>query len=131
MRKLPGAGVAAILFTIVTIGSAPAMAAPRLIAVSPADGAVATQVRTLSIGFSEPVLDTVSRIDLVMTAMPGMASHAPMVVTGFQTRLTEDGKTLIVTLPRALPAGTYSLGWRVGGAADGAPVEGQTRFSVR
>ena len=127
MRKAVFPLLAAILFA----NGGVALADARLMTAKPADGATATNVRALSLSFSEPVVDKASGIDLVMTSMPGMAGHQPMKVSGFQTVLSADGRVLSVALPRALPAGTYSLGWHVVAANGGAKSEGKTVFSVR
>ncbi|CAN5298644.1 hypothetical protein BH10PSE13_BH10PSE13_23970 [soil metagenome] len=116
--------------TALASGSA-AFADARLVAARPADGSITSNVHVLSLSFSEPVVDKQSGIDLEMTAMPGMASHAPMKVSGFATMLAADGRTVNITLPRALPAGSYSLHWRMVTAQGGVRSEGQTRFSVR
>ncbi|MET0238531.1 MAG: copper resistance protein CopC, partial [Sphingobium sp.] len=41
-----------------------------------------------------------------------------------------DGKTLTVTLPRALPVGTYKLDWHAV-TADTHRIEGSYAFSVK
>ena len=63
-----------------------------------------------------------------MTGMPGMANHKPMPVKGFATKVT--GKTMTVTLPRALPTGSYDLKWHVV-AADQHRIEGSYSFKVK
>lgn len=117
-------------FAALAMLAAPAMAHPRLLAANPADGATASGVTQASLGFSEPLVAALSGIDLAMTGMPGMAHHAPAKITGFSTAVAADGKTLVATFPRALPAGTYRLDWHAV-AADTHRVTGSLTFTVR
>lgn len=105
-----------------------AQAHPRLLSASPADKATVSKPTRLSLTFSETLVGPLTGVELVMTGMPGMASHQPMPITGFQTAVND--KTVVVTLPRALPAGSYVLRWHAV-AADQHRVEGSYAFSVR
>lgn len=78
-----------------------ALAHVALVEASPAAQSEASDVRTLSLGFSGPLVDTLSGLDLAMTGMP-----------------------------RALPAGTYHVAWHVVGA-DTHRVEGGFDFTVK
>lgn len=109
---------------------APAQARPDLVAAIPAAQATVTAPRQITLIFSEAVAVPPSSVALVMTAMPGMAHHDPMKVTGFATRLSDDSKTLQATLPRALPAGTYRLSWQAG-SAGGEMADGAYSFTVK
>src|SRR3546814_18835969 len=71
-----------------------------------------------------------SGLDLVMTGMPGMASHAPMKIAGFKTSVSQDGKSLVAALPRPLPAGTYDAHWHVV-STDTHRVAGPLTFTDR
>lgn len=117
--------------------AAPALAASpvafahaKLVSSSPAADAKASNVKTLSLTFSETLVEKLSGVDLVMTGMPGMANHAPMKVSGFKSALDADGKTLTLSLPRPLHAGTYSLTWHAV-TADTHRIEGNYAFSVK
>ena len=105
-----------------------ALAHPRLLSSSPAANATVAQPTRLTLSFSENLLVPLSGIDLTMTGMPGMADHAPMPIKGFKTAV--DGKTMSVTLPRALPTGSYDLDWHVVGA-DHHKIAGKYSFSVK
>lgn len=105
-----------------------AQAQPRLLSATPADKATVSKPTRLSLTFSEPLVAPLTGIDLVMTAMPGMAGHEPMPITGFQTTVSD--RTVLATLPRALPAGTYLLRWHAAGA-DRQRGEGSYSFVVR
>ncbi len=105
-----------------------ALAHPKLVSSSPAANTAVAKPTTLTLTFSENLVGPLSGIELVMTGMPGMADHAPMPIKGFKTEAK--GKVLTVTLPRALPAGSYNLKWHAV-AADQHRIEGQYAFTVR
>lgn len=107
-----------------------AMAHAKLLSTSPAANATVAKPTKLTLTFSEKLLAPLSGIDLTMTGMPGMADHAPMPIKGFRTAVDRDGKTLVVTLPRALPAGSYDLNWHIVGA-DQHKIAGKYSFSVK
>lgn len=126
MRHLAVSALAALFLA----ASPAAFAHAKLVSSSPAADAKVSAVKTLSLTFSETVVEKLSGVDLVMTGMPGMANHAPMKVSGFKSALNADGKTLTLTLPRALPVGTYSLTWHAV-TADTHRIEGKFAFSVK
>ena len=107
-----------------------AMAHPKLLASTPGANATVAKPTKLTLSFSEKLLAPLSGVDLTMTGMPGMANHAPMPIKGFKTSVEGDGKTLVVTLPRALPAGSYDLDWHIVGA-DQHKIAGKYSFSVK
>lgn len=105
-----------------------AFAHPKLLSSNPAANTAVAKPTKLTLTFSETLVAPLSGIELVMTGMPGMANHAPMPIKGFATAVT--GKVLTVTLPRALPAGSYQLKWHAV-AGDQHRIEGQYAFTVR
>ncbi len=105
-----------------------AQAHPKLVSATPAAEATVPKPTELKLTFSEALVGPLSGIDLAMTGMPGMANHAPMPIKGFKT--VAQGKTLIVTLPRPLPSGSYQLKWHAV-AADQHRIEGTFAFNVR
>lgn len=105
-----------------------AVAHPKLVSASPAANTAVAKPTKLTLTFSENLVGPLSGIELVMTGMPGMANHAPMPIKGFKSEAK--GKVLTVTLPRALPAGTYNLKWHAV-AGDQHRIEGQYAFTVR
>lgn len=107
-----------------------AMAHPKLLSSTPAADATVAKPAKLTLTFSEKLLAPLSGIDLTMTGMPGMANHAPMPIKGFKTTVEGDGKTMTVTLPRALPSGSYDLNWHIVGA-DQHKMAGKFSFSVK
>ncbi|QXQ05995.1 copper resistance protein CopC [Sphingosinicellaceae bacterium] len=122
-----------LVAALVAVGlwaSAPALAGSTLVSAVPPAGATAANVRSLTLNFSDRVIDTVSGVEMVMTAMPGMASHQPMKIAGFKTALSADGKALAIALPRALPAGTYKVTWHAV-SSDNQSAEGSYSFSAK
>jgi copper resistance protein C len=107
-----------------------ALAHSKLVSSSPAANATVAKPTKLTLTFSEKFLAPMSGVELVMTGMPGMADHPPMPIKGFKTALAPDGKTMVVTLPRALPAGDYDLKWHIVGA-DQHEMEGGYSFKVK
>lgn len=105
-----------------------ALAHPKLLSSNPAANTAVAKPTKLTLTFSETLVAPLSGIELVMTGMPGMANHAPMPIKGFATAVS--GKVLTVTLPRALPAGSYQLKWHAV-AGDQHRIEGQYAFAVR
>lgn len=110
--------------------AAPALAHPKIVSATPAEGASANKVTQVSITFSEPLLAAMSGVDVVMTGMPGMDHHEPMKMTGVKSSLAPDGVTLVAKLPRALPAGNYDANWHVV-SKDTHRVSGKLSFSVK
>ncbi|MET0366049.1 MAG: copper homeostasis periplasmic binding protein CopC [Sphingobium sp.] len=129
MRHLPSVATSA-LAALALMGSSAAFAHAKLVGSSPAADAKASNVKTLSLTFSEGLVEKLSGVEIVMTGMPGMSNHAPMKVAGFKTALGADGKTMTVTLPRALPVGSYELKYHVV-TADTHRIEGGYSFSVK
>ena len=105
-----------------------ASAHSKLVSSSPAANATVAKPTKLTLTFSETFLAPMSGVELTMTGMPGMADHPPMPIKGFKTAAA--GKTMTVTLPRALPAGSYDLKWHVVGA-DQHKMEGTYSFNVK
>ncbi|MBO9379341.1 copper homeostasis periplasmic binding protein CopC [Sphingomonas histidinilytica] len=118
------------LAAVALFSSGAALAHAKLVAAVPAADTAASNVRTVTLVFSEAPVAKLSGVEIVMTAMPGMAKHAPMPVKGLKTALGGDGKTLVVTLPRTLPAGSYNLSWHVV-TGDTHRSEGAYAFSVK
>ncbi|MCP3731498.1 copper homeostasis periplasmic binding protein CopC [Sphingomonas sp. MG17] len=100
----------------------------KLVSSTPAANATVAKPTKLTLTFSEAFMGPLSGVDLTMTGMPGMADHAPMPIKGFKTSVA--GKTMTLTLPRALPAGTYLLKWHIVGA-DQHKMEGSYTFKVK
>lgn len=115
-------------FSAAMLLPAAALAHPKLLSTSPAADATVSKPTKLVLTFSEDLVGPLSGIELTMTGMPGMSNHQPMPIKGFTS--TVDGKMLTVSLPRALPAGTYQLKWHAV-ASDQHRVEGSYSFTAR
>ena len=119
-----------IVMASVALCAAPAMAHPRLVAASPAADAAAARTGSVRLTFSERLTPGSSTATLVMTGMPGMASHPDMKMPGVTTAISPDGKVLVITSARPLPAGTSRVDWVVAGA-DAHRIAGRHAFSIR
>lgn len=102
----------------------------RLVASSPAANAAVAPTRTISITFNEKAMPSFSGADIVMTGMPGMASHSPMRITGLKTAWSADGRTMTMTAGRPFPKGTYQVAWHAAGA-DTHRMTGKFDFAVK
>jgi len=107
---------------------ASAQSRPTLVASQPVQGGVVTSPVSMDLTLSEPVPAGALTVALVMTAMPGMPSHKPMVIRGFGIEAQDEHVTL--RFPRPLPAGTYRLTWQVAGEPSGPPGDALT-FRVK
>ena len=110
--------------------AAGAQAHTRLVSSTPSANAIVTKPSRVVLTFNERVVANFTGATLVMTSMPGMANHQPMPITGFTSAMSADGKTLTLTMRRALAAGTYQLRWHTAGA-DTHRMEGTLSFTVR
>lgn len=128
MSRLRLAITAPVLAALAFAGSA--QAHTRLVSSSPAANATVAKPGRLVLTFNERVVANFTGATLVMTSMPGMASHQPMPITGFTSAMSANGKTLTLTMRRALSAGTYQLRWHAAGA-DTHRMEGTLSFTVR
>lgn len=110
--------------------AAPAFAHPRLVSAEPAQGATAGKVDRITLNFSEPLIAALSGIDVMMTGMPGMEHHPAMKMSGVRTSVGPDGKTLVASLARPLPAGSYEADWHAV-STDTHRVAGKITFDVK
>jgi len=120
--------IASLAMAAALIAPASAFAHPKLVSATPAQESTVSKPTKLTLAFSEELVAPLTGIELTMTGMPGMASHKPMPVKGFETKIS--GKTMTIVLPRALPAGSYDLKWHAV-AADQHRIEGGYSFNVR
>lgn len=113
--------------------AAPALAHPQLVAATPAQSASVNHVDRIVLTFSEPLVAAFSGFDVVMTAMPGMAhghQHQPMKVSGLIVKIGPDGRSLVGTLARRLPQGSYDVNWRAV-STDTHRITGKISFTVQ
>lgn len=116
---------AAVAFSV-----SPAMAHPKLVTATPAANAPAAKTDTVRLVFSERLTPKLSTATLVMTGMSGMANHPDMKMPGVTTAISADGKALVLSSAKPLPAGTYRVDWAVVGA-DTHRITGKHAFSIR
>ena len=128
MSKFRLAFAAPVLVALAFAGVA--QAHTRLVSSSPAANATVAKPGRVVLTFNERVVANFTGATLAMTSMPGMASHQPMAITGFTSAMSADGKTLTLTMRRALSAGTYQLRWHAAGA-DTHRMEGTFTFTVK
>lgn len=100
----------------------------ELAASTPAAGTEAKAPKVVTLTFSQPVDPSTAAASIVMTAMPGVPNHGEMVIRNFTPSWSDDGRTLTLTLRKALPAGTYEVRWQA--AADGHAMTGTLGFTV-
>lgn len=109
----------------------PATAHTHVASSTPAAASTVSNVRTVLITFSEAFMPALSGLEIVMTGMPGMTgSHPAMKIAGVKVASSADRKTLVATLARPLPAGTYDVNWHAVGA-DTHRMTGKVSFTVR
>jgi len=120
---------APIVAAALLVAPVAAYAHPKLVSATPAPNAVSARTTQLQLVFSERLVAQFSGADLVMTEMPGMKMNVPMKMPA-KTTLGTDGKTLVVTLPKALSIGSYTLSYHVV-STDTHRVEGSYSFKVK
>ncbi len=106
----------------------PAIADPVLVSADPAADATVARTTRVRLIFSEPVVARSSGAQIAMTAMPGMASHAPMKMAA-KASVGPDGKSLVLTFARPLVKGSYRVDWHVA-TADTHRVTGSYSFTI-
>lgn len=93
------------------------LAHAKLTASSPAANATVTKAKAKSIKltFSEKLMPSTVKTELLMTGMPGMKNHAPMKIA-FSSMMGKDGKSMMLMPKKALVPGTYKVTWSAAGA---------------
>lgn len=109
---------------------AAAIAHPKLITASPAANATVARTATVKLTFSERLMPKLSTATLIMTGMPGMANHPDMKMAGVTSAIAADGKSIVLTSAKPLPAGAYRADWVVVGP-DTHRIKGAHSFSVK
>ncbi|MDF2381797.1 copper homeostasis periplasmic binding protein CopC [Nostoc ellipsosporum NOK] len=120
---------ASVLAAAALVAPLPAFAHPKLVSATPAPNATTAATARLQLVFSERLVAQFSGADVVMTEMPGMKMHGAMKMP-VKASLAEDGKTLVLTLAKPLPKGSYRVDWRVV-SADTHRVQGNYSFKVQ
>ena len=111
------------------VAPAAALAHAKVVASTPAQGSTVAKPRVVTLTFSEALLPPTAAASIVMTAMPGMANHSPMVIRNFKTAWSNGNRTMTLTLRQPLRTGTYEARWQAAGA-DGHRMNGAVTFVV-
>ena len=109
---------------------AAAFAHPKLVAATPAANESVARTTSVKLTFSERLMPKLSTASLIMTGMSGMANHPDMKMTGITSAIAADGKSIVLTSAKPLPAGSYRADWVIVGA-DTHRITGKHSFSVR
>jgi|TARA_R110001606_G_scaffold176654_3_gene323197 methionine-rich copper-binding protein CopC len=104
-----GAYVIAIAVTSIPLTS---QAHTRITASTPAEGAAVSKPKTVTMSFSEALHPPNVAASIVMSAMPDMKNHQPMVIRNFTSAWSNGNKTLTLNLRKPLQAGTYEVRWQ-------------------
>ena len=122
---LPAATAALALLLAPTAASAHA----KLVGSTPAANATVSKVTSVGLRFNEKVIASTVKVELVMTGMPGMASHAPMKIA-VTPMMGKDGTSMTLSLKRALVPGSYKVKWTAAGA-DAHRMGSEFSFTVK
>lgn len=102
-----------------------ALAHPKMVAATPAAGAPAKSAQRIVLTFSEKLTPRVSGATLVLVGSGGTETR----VAGLESRIGEDGKSLVLVPARKLRAGAYRVDWHVVGA-DTHRITGKHTFRI-
>ncbi|MGU3431919.1 copper resistance CopC family protein [Actinomycetes bacterium M1A6_2h] len=109
-----------LIVAMLVLGASPAAAHTRLVASDPvADAVLDAAPTTVRLTFSEALSASFATVSVVG---PDGAQYA-------QPNTTVDGSDAVASTTDAMPAGAYTIGYRVT-SADGHPVTGTTSFSL-
>jgi hypothetical protein len=115
MIKLALSPLAAITAAALALSPTMALAHAKLVASTPAANSKVAKVASIQLKFSEKLIASTVRAELVMTAMPGMTDHPPMKIA-IASAMGKDGKSMTLTPKRVLVPGTYKVKWSAAGA---------------
>ena len=118
-----------LLAAAAVVASSVAFAHPKLVASTPADKAQGAAPAKIELSFSEKLVPEFCAANLLMTDMPGMATHNPMKIA-FALTPGSDGKTMVITPSQPLQPGTYRVEWRAV-STDTHPMTGNVTFAVK
>jgi copper resistance protein C len=121
--KFKLAGV--IIGTLATLAApAAALAHPKLVAAMPAANTKTARTKIVKLTFTERLMPKLSTATLIM------ANHPDMKMTGVTSKVTPDGKSIVLTSAKPLPPGSYRADWVIVGA-DTHRIKGSHSFSIR
>jgi hypothetical protein len=106
------------------------LAHAKVVASSPAEGALVKGPKVVSLSFSHEMVPAGASVEIVMTAMPGMPNHGDMPIRNFTAAWSEGNRKVTLTLRQPLRTGTYDVRWQAAGA-DGHKMSGKVTFDVK
>ena len=112
-----------------TLAATPLFAHPSLVTAKPAANATVAPTNKIDLVFDEKIMPANTRMQLMMTSMPGMAGHAPMKMP-MSVMMGKDGKSVMVMMKKPLTTGGYELRWMASGD-DKEVVSGKYAFQVK
>lgn len=118
-----------LLAAAAALAASPAAAHPKLVSSTPAANASVAPTAKVELVFSERLVGNLSKAQVVMTGMPGMAKHAPMPIQG-KSAVSADGKAITVIFARPLATGSYRVTYQVV-SADTHKIQGSIDFRIR
>lgn len=121
LRRLPALLALALLPVLLVIGTAaPALAHDHLVSSDPEDGAqLEASPEAITLTFSADVMDVSPVVRIVDAQEQTVLEETPTI----------EGTAATLTLEEPLPAGDYTVQWRVV-SSDGHPIEGTFAISV-
>ena len=125
--KLGSTFAAFALLAAPLVAPTAALAHTKVVSSTPAEGSAVARPRVVALTFSEALLPPTAAASIVMTAMPGMANHSPMIIRNFTSGWSNSNRTMTLTLRQPLRAGTYEVRWQAAGA-DGHRMKGVVNF---
>lgn len=112
-----------------TFAATPLLAHPSLVTAKPSANSTVAPTNRIDLVFNEKIMPANTRMQLMMTSMPGMANHAPMKMP-ISVMMGEDGKSVMVMIKKPLTSGGYELRWMASGD-DNEVVSGKYAFKVK
>lgn len=107
----------------------PLLAHPSLVTATPSANATVAPTNRIDLVFNEKIMPANTRMQLMMTSMPGMANHAPMKMP-ISVMMGKDGRSVMVMMKKPLTTGSYELRWMASGD-DKEVVSGKYAFQVK
>ncbi|EWS81942.1 copC domain protein [Brachybacterium phenoliresistens] len=122
LRRLPALLALALLPVLLVMGAAaPAFAHDHLVSSDPEDGAqLEASPEAITLTFSADVMDVSPVVRIVDAQEQTVLEETPTI----------DGTTATLALDEPLPAGDYTVQWRVV-SSDGHPIEGTFAIAVQ
>lgn len=125
MRPVMLSFAAALLVTM----PATVLAHVKLVASTPTANSTVAKPMKIDLKFSDKLIGSTVRTEVIMTSMPGMKEHPPMKMA-HSAQMGKDGKSMTLSMKKALVPGTYTVKWTSAGA-DGHRMGSEFGFTVK